>query len=116
MSDNPHPVGSAGMEEAVLALTYDPKAMTVSDITLGSIPAEGVGWHLVSVVDQATGQSPDSCRPHRTRVRGMATQNWANKVATGKHLLRCDPQTAAGGETHQKPPRRKGHIRRMPSK
>jgi hypothetical protein len=56
--DHPHPVGSTGMEEAVLALTYDPKALTVSssDITLGSIPGLGSGWHLVSVVDQATGQ------------------------------------------------------------
>jgi hypothetical protein len=56
--DHPHPVGSTGMEEAVLALTYDPKVLTVSssDITLGSIPGLGSGWHLLSVVDQATGQ------------------------------------------------------------
>jgi hypothetical protein len=56
--DDPHPDGSTGMEEAVLALTYDPKVLTVSsaDITLGSIPTLGTGWHLVSVVDQATGQ------------------------------------------------------------
>jgi hypothetical protein len=56
--DHPHPVGSTGMEEAVLALTYDPKVLTVSssDITLGSIPGLGSGWRLVSVVDQATGQ------------------------------------------------------------
>jgi fibronectin-binding autotransporter adhesin len=55
--DHPHPVGSTGMEEAVLALTYDPKVLTVSssDITLGSIPGLA-GWHLVSMVDQATGQ------------------------------------------------------------
>jgi hypothetical protein len=46
------------MEEAVLALSYDPKVLTVSssDITLGSIPGLGSGWNLVSVVDQATGQ------------------------------------------------------------
>jgi hypothetical protein len=58
MLDDPHPAGSTGMEEAVLALTYDPKVLTVSssDITLGSIPGLGSGWHLVSVVDQATGQ------------------------------------------------------------
>src|SRR5262249_37837116 len=58
MLDDPHPAGSTGMEEAVLALTYDPKVLTVSasDITLGSIPGQGSGWHLVSVVDQATGQ------------------------------------------------------------
>jgi hypothetical protein len=56
--DDPHPVGSTGMEEAVLALTYDPKVLTVSssDITLGSIPGLGSNWHLVSVVDQTTGQ------------------------------------------------------------
>jgi hypothetical protein len=55
--DHPHPDGSTGMEEAVLALN-DPKVLTVSasDITLGSIPGLGIGWHLVSVVDQATGQ------------------------------------------------------------
>jgi hypothetical protein len=58
MLDDPHPAGSTGMEEAVLALTYDPRVLTVSssDITLGSIPELGSGWHLVSVVDQATGQ------------------------------------------------------------
>jgi hypothetical protein len=58
MLDDPHPAGSTGMEEAVLALTYDPKVLTVSssDITLGSIPCSGTGWHLVSVVDRATGQ------------------------------------------------------------
>jgi N-acetylneuraminic acid mutarotase len=56
--DDPHPDGSTGMEEAVLALTYDPKVLTVtsSDITLGSIPGLEAGWHLVSAVDQATGQ------------------------------------------------------------
>src|SRR5262249_511623 len=38
--DNPHPVGSTGMTEAVLALTYDACVLSVSpaDITLGSIP------------------------------------------------------------------------------
>jgi hypothetical protein len=58
MLDDPHPAGSTGMEEAVLALTFDPKVLTVSasDITLGSIPSSGTGWHLVSVVDQTTGQ------------------------------------------------------------
>jgi len=39
-------------------LTYDPKVLTVSasDITLGSIPGLGSGWHLVSVIDPVTGQ------------------------------------------------------------
>jgi hypothetical protein len=56
--DNPRPDGSTGMTEAILALTYDPHVLTVSsvDITLGSIPGTGSGWHLVSVIDQATGQ------------------------------------------------------------
>jgi hypothetical protein len=56
--DHPHPDGSAGMEEAILALTYDPSELTVSpaDITLGSIPGQGSGWRLISMVDQATGQ------------------------------------------------------------
>jgi hypothetical protein len=54
--DNPHPVGSTGMTEAVLALTYDPRVLSVSssDISLGSIPS--LGWQLSSVVDAATGQ------------------------------------------------------------
>jgi hypothetical protein len=58
MLDDPHPAGSTGMEEAVLALTYDPRVLTVSslDITLGSIPGLGSGWNLVSAVDQVSGQ------------------------------------------------------------
>jgi hypothetical protein len=54
--DNPRPEGSTGMTEAILALTYDPKVLTVSsaDITLGSIPDSG--WRLVSEVDQLTGR------------------------------------------------------------
>jgi hypothetical protein len=56
--DNPRPEGSTGMTEAILALRYDPKALTVStaDITLGSLPGLGSGWQLVSGVDQASGQ------------------------------------------------------------
>jgi N-acetylneuraminic acid mutarotase len=56
--DDPRPDDSTGMTEAILALTYDPTVLTVSaaDITLGSIPGSGEGWHLESVVDQATGQ------------------------------------------------------------
>jgi hypothetical protein len=56
MLDDPHPVGSTGMTEAVLTLTYDPSLLSVSAITLGSIPNQGTGWHLSYVVDQATGQ------------------------------------------------------------
>jgi N-acetylneuraminic acid mutarotase len=56
--DNPHPDGSTGMTEAILALTYDPKVLSVSstDIALGSIPALAGGWRLESQVDAATGQ------------------------------------------------------------
>ena len=56
--DHPRPEGSTGLTEAVLALTYDPSVLSVSasDITLGSIPGQGKGWQLVSVVDPATGQ------------------------------------------------------------
>jgi hypothetical protein len=56
--DNPRPEGSTGMTEAVLALSYDPSVLNVSasDFTLGSIPSQGLGWQLVSVVDSATGQ------------------------------------------------------------
>jgi N-acetylneuraminic acid mutarotase len=56
--DEARPVGSAGMTEAIIGLTYDPKALTVSaaDITLGSLPAAGSGWRLDSVVDPVSGQ------------------------------------------------------------
>jgi hypothetical protein len=56
--DHPHPLGSTGMTEAVLALTFDPKVLSVSaaDITLGNVPALVAGWQISSEVDQATGQ------------------------------------------------------------
>jgi hypothetical protein len=56
--DHPHPVGSTGMTEAILALSYDPSVLSVSpsDITLGSIPSLGEGWQLNSVVNQSSGQ------------------------------------------------------------
>jgi autotransporter-associated beta strand protein len=56
--DQARPDGSTGMTEAIIGLTYDPKALTVSptDITLGSLLASNSGWWLVSVVDAATGQ------------------------------------------------------------
>ena len=55
--DHPHPLGSTGMTEAILALTYDPLVLGVSpsDITLGSIPGLS-SWQLASVVDQRAGQ------------------------------------------------------------
>src|SRR5207253_2951527 len=56
--DHPRPEDSTGMTEAILALTYDPKVLSVSasDISLGSIPGQGTGWRLVSVIDPVTGQ------------------------------------------------------------
>ena len=56
--DDPDPVGSTGMTEAHLALTYDPSVLSVSpsDITLGSISGLGAGWQITSEVDAATGQ------------------------------------------------------------
>jgi hypothetical protein len=54
--DHPHPAGSTGIMEAVLALTYDPSVLGVSasDITLGTIPS--AGWQLSAVVDAEKGQ------------------------------------------------------------
>jgi hypothetical protein len=54
--DHPHPAGSSGMIEAILALRYDPSALSVSaaDISLGTVP--GAGWQLSAVVDAARGQ------------------------------------------------------------
>ena len=56
--DQPHPAGSTGMTEAILALKYDPSVLNVSssDITLGSISGSGTGWQFASVIDQTTGQ------------------------------------------------------------
>jgi hypothetical protein len=56
--DQPHPKGSTGMTEAVLALTFDPSAASVSstDITLGSIPSLGTGWQLSAVIDAVAGR------------------------------------------------------------
>jgi hypothetical protein len=56
--DDPHPAGSSGMTEAVIALAYDPSVLSISpqDITLGSIPSENVGWQMTVSIDSATGQ------------------------------------------------------------
>ncbi len=58
MIDDPHPGGSTGLSQSTLALTYDPSIVSVAsgDITLGSVPTQGTGWHISSVVDQTTGQ------------------------------------------------------------
>jgi hypothetical protein len=56
--DQPHPAGSNGMTEAILALRYDASVLSVSpaDITLASIPGLGTGWRLTSAINQSTGQ------------------------------------------------------------
>jgi VCBS repeat-containing protein len=56
--DDPHPEGSTGLTQAMIALTYDPTVFSVSaaDVRLGSVPAAGTGWTLQTRVDQATGQ------------------------------------------------------------
>ncbi len=58
MIDHPDPEGSTGLTSVTLALTYDPKILSVTpaDITLGSIPSAGSGWQMTVVVDQTTGQ------------------------------------------------------------
>ena len=55
--DDPHPAGSTGMTQALLALTYDPAVLSVTpaDIHLGTVPASGTGWTLQSVVDAQHG-------------------------------------------------------------
>jgi hypothetical protein len=73
--DDPYPVGSSGLTQAQLALSYDPAMLSVSaaDIHLGSVPASGTGWTLQAVVNQATGQigvSLFSVTPIRTSVGG----------------------------------------------
>jgi hypothetical protein len=56
--DDPHPEGSRGLTQAVLALRYDPAVFDVSaaDIHLGTVPAVGSGWTLQAMVDPTTGQ------------------------------------------------------------
>src|SRR5262249_30061027 len=55
--DDAHPAGSTGLVRGHLALTYDPRQITVSaaDIHLGSLLAAG-DWSLVPTIDPATGQ------------------------------------------------------------
>ena len=56
--NEPHPAGSTGLVEAELVLKYDPTVLSVSaaDTALGTIPSQGTGWQISSVVDAATGQ------------------------------------------------------------
>src|SRR5262249_44938038 len=46
--DDPHPAGSTGLTQAILALRYDPAVFWVSaaDIHLGTVLAAGTGWTL----------------------------------------------------------------------
>jgi hypothetical protein len=55
--DTARPQGSTGMTDAILALSYDPKAFDVSsaDVQLGSLPLGGSGWQLKTDVNAATG-------------------------------------------------------------
>ncbi len=55
--DTAHPAGSEGMMEASLALLYDPReyAVTPADVELGTVPMEGSGWQLQTVVNAQTG-------------------------------------------------------------
>jgi hypothetical protein len=58
MLDNAMPAGSTGLTEATLALTYDPRVLSVTaaDVYLGSLPALGTGWTVTSLVDAGSGQ------------------------------------------------------------
>jgi len=72
--DDPHPTGSTGLTEAVLALKYDPSILSIApeDITLGSIPGQA-GWQMNVQIDQANGWigiELYSTRPLTTDVAG----------------------------------------------
>ncbi len=58
MLDHARPEGSNGLNEAILALTYDPAQLSITsaDITLGSLPGQGQGWKMWSVIDASRGQ------------------------------------------------------------
>jgi hypothetical protein len=56
--DTAHPDGSSGIVDAVLALQFDPQVFSVStsDVELGTVPSGGTGWHMITAVNDATGQ------------------------------------------------------------
>jgi hypothetical protein len=56
--DDAHPLGSTGLTEAHLALTYDPRLfrLTAADVHLGSVLAAGSGWSVIPTIDANTGQ------------------------------------------------------------
>jgi hypothetical protein len=121
--DHPHPHGSTGMEEAVLALTYDPKAMTVSssDITLGSIPGLGSGWvgytrNIEQKIEELQKHGPADDVPSAELVRvttAVRTMRWLSRwikllINDGKQLafrLDLDPKTGVVGSEMSLEPR-----------
>jgi hypothetical protein len=56
--DDPHPDGSTGLTQAILALTYDPVVFSVAatDVRLGTVTADGSGWKVTSYLDANTGR------------------------------------------------------------
>jgi hypothetical protein len=56
--DDARPEGSTGLIEGHLALTYDPRLLSVSpaDIHLGSVLAQGSGWTMVPTINPLTGE------------------------------------------------------------
>jgi aryl-phospho-beta-D-glucosidase BglC (GH1 family) len=56
--DDPDPAGSTGLIEAHLALTYDPRqlSVTAADVHVGSLLAAAPGWVLQTTINAVTGQ------------------------------------------------------------
>jgi hypothetical protein len=56
--DDADPVGSTGLIEGHLALTYDPRqfSVTAADVHPGSVLSAGNGWRVLPTIDPATGQ------------------------------------------------------------
>ena len=55
--DTARPQGSSGMNDAMLALTFDPTIFDVSaaDVQLGTVPEAGSGWQIKTEVNAQTG-------------------------------------------------------------
>jgi hypothetical protein len=90
MLDDPHPAGSTGMTEAVLALTYDPSAFSVSaaDVTLGSIPSLGTGWQLSVVIDAGAGRIAVTLYS-TTPISATSRAAWCRSLFTAGRAQRC---------------------------
>jgi hypothetical protein len=103
--DDPHPLGSTGMTETVLALTYDPSALSLSaaDVTLGSLPGLRQGWQVAAEVNEATGQIGITLYS----TTPLATSQAGSLVDIGFHVapgtlapatsVRLVPSTVLGG-------------------